>query len=91
MKLKRSDSERRELVAKIKECPEGIEAGCRRHGLSLKSYYAWSRRFRDFSSERTFSVFEVSPAASEVEIRCRSGRVVIVRGEVSSACCRKRY
>lgn len=85
MKGKRQIKEEywRSLVKEISNSKEGVEAACERAGVSRANFIWWRRKFRKQSSnlEKTFHVTEVPVIqTTEVEIRCRTGRSIIIRG-----------
>jgi hypothetical protein len=94
MKGKRQIKEEywRSLVKEISNSKEGVEAAYDRAGVPRATFIWWRRKFRKESSklEKTFHVTEVPLIQStEVEIRCRNGRSIIIRGHSAADLLRK--
>ena len=74
-----------EVVRKVRSHPGGVVAGCRALGVREGQYYYHQRRIKSVDREpQTFK--EIVPPlgfGSEVEIRLRNGRSILLRGEVS--------
>ena len=71
----------RRVIGKQSKTLEPVAAVCLRYGISTKSFYTWRKKLQD---RPLFSQLEIG-LVNECEVRCRSGRSVVVRGAVSPA------
>lgn len=71
----------RELVSGQSASGESVRAVCERAGVVPSSFYRWQRRFAGEAQEQQFAEVEIS-LVTECEVRCLSGRRVVVRGAV---------
>jgi hypothetical protein len=75
-----------DVIREVQRHPEGIVAGCDATGIRVGQYYYHRRRIQRGEEERpAFREIRVFPSSlsSEVEIRLRNGRSILLRGEIS--------
>jgi hypothetical protein len=76
-----------EVLAAVQSHPDGVGAGCEAFGISKNQYYYHRARAQapdpGLSFKEVVVPIAAPPCVSELEIRLRNGRSVIVRGEVS--------
>ena len=70
-----------QVVREQERSGEAIARLCKRYGVGVNSFYLWRKNLKAKQSPQ-FARFEIG-LVNECEIRCRSGRGVIVRGAVS--------
>lgn len=82
----RSSGEWQAIILEQTSSGERVEETCARYGISLDSFHRHRRRLsgQAKSASASFTELEVN-LVNECEIRCRSGRTIIVRGAVNPA------
>ena len=86
MKKRISRSRWPKLIKQIQSHPSGVIRGCQSVGVRESEYYYWRKKLeRAVGEVPSFQeVTVVQPRnCTEVEIRLRNGRSVLLRGEVS--------
>ena len=74
----------RRLIEKQAKTGERVVELCTRYGVTPQAFYYWRRRGVGVRPTQGFTEMEVG-LVNECEVRCRSGRSVVVRGAVSPA------
>ena len=72
------------LVEEQAKTGERVVELCSRYGVTPRAFYYWRRRDAVAQPNQGFTELEVG-LVNECEVRCRSGRSVVVRGAVSPA------
>ena len=72
------------LVEEQAKTGERVVELCARNGVTPRAFYYWRRRGAVAQPNQGFTELEVG-LVNECEVRCRSGRSVVVRGAVSPA------
>ena len=69
------------IITEQRRSGESVDGLCRRQGVSASAFYRWQQRLA-LQKQPSFTEVEVG-LVNECEVRCLSGRAVVVRGVVA--------